>query len=168
MSREKIFQMPRRPPQIPLVGVDRLGKLIEPGHLVMFHPGEDLIFEVVSAGPVLNPAIQGGKGFQVVLSATFPVQFMPATPNRGMVIVGESKARIEAKAANNGQGAVVPADEGTGIELTDADLGDTSVGVDDTPEEHPADGPCGSCGGVGPVGTACDECGTGIHGPQQG
>ena len=162
MSREKIFQMPGRPPQIPLVGVDRLGKLIEPGHLVLFHPGDDLIFEVLSVGPVLNPGIQNGKAIQVVLSATFPVQFMPATPNRGMVIVGESKARLEAKAANNGQGQAIPppGDEvpPSGIVLTD---------VRETSEEHPSDGPCGSCGGLGPVGTACGECGTGIHGPQQ-
>ena len=134
-----------RPPQIPMVAIDRYGKMIEAGHLVQFHNGEDLVFEVVHVGPVLNPSIQGGQAIQVMFRAEFPVQFLPATPNRGMVIVGESQARIQARAWNNGQPAagpvLVPGDEhhppsgivltdmgdgGPGAEVAPRDLGDTS------------------------------------------
>src|SRR3990172_2040272 len=85
----------------PAVAIDRLGKLIEPGHLILFHTDEDLIFEVVDVRPVLNPGVPAGmQAMQVVLRAEFPVSFLAAQPNRAMVIIGESKARIEAKAAN--------------------------------------------------------------------
>ena len=149
-----------RPPQIPKVAIDRFGKLIEPGHLVMFHPGEDLIFEVVHVGPVLNPSVQGGQAIQAVLRAEFPVQFMPAQPNRGMVIVGESKARIDAQAASNGQGVALPApgDEEqppSGIVLTDLekateDRETISGGEVEAPERTVESGrPCGCDPGAG-------------------
>lgn len=137
-------------PQLPRVAVDRFGKLIESGHLVMFHSVEDLIFEVVNVGPVLNPGVQGGQAVQAVLTATFPVQFLPGMPNRGMVIVGESKARLDAKAANNGKvnvadaGFPEPSSEGPSIVLTDAD-----APVSDPPE-HESGRPCGCDPGATP------------------
>lgn len=145
MNKSNPFgRMPTQPPRPPMVAVDRFGKQIEAGHLIMFHMEEDLIFEVVSVGPVLNPSIQGGQAIQVVLAAQFPVMFQPAFPNRTMVVCGETKARIEAQAGKNGGAPHLLGDPSTervtegGIVLTDAvddggpgdegaprDLGDT-------------------------------------------
>ena len=112
MSKEKLFRsMPSMDPsqlqtRVPHVAVDRLGHAIEVGHLVMFHSSEDLIFEVIDVRPVLNPTLvaAGQQAMQVTLQTKFPVQVRAAMPNRGMVIVGESEARIHARtaAANNG------------------------------------------------------------------
>lgn len=97
----RIQTQPMRPL---MVAIDRFGKQIEAGHLVMFHMEEDPIFEVVSVGPALNPSLPGGQAIQVMLQAKFPVMFQPAAANRTMVICGESKARQEAMAARNGDG----------------------------------------------------------------
>lgn len=128
-----------QPPRPPMVAIDRFGKQIEAGHLIMFHMEEDPIFEVVSVGPALNPSLPGGQAIQVVLQAKFPVMFQPAAANRTMVICGETQARIEAMAARNGGGQserrsdggiIIPADVtvdegGPGDEGTPRDLGDT-------------------------------------------
>ncbi len=98
-------RIPPQPPRPPMIALDRFQKQIEAGHLIMFHVEEDLIFEVVSVGPVLNPSIPGGQGIQIVIQAKFPVMFQPAVPNRTMVICGETKARIEAAAGKNGTAA---------------------------------------------------------------
>ena len=104
MSKSPFSPFRALPPRPPSVAIDRLGKMIEPGHLILFHTEEDLIFEVVDVRPVLNPGLpQGTQAMQVLLRAEFPVGFLAAQPNRAMVIIGESKARIEAKATNNGQ-----------------------------------------------------------------
>lgn len=129
----RIQPQPQRPP---MVALDRFGKPLEAGHLIMFHCDEDLIFEIVSVGPVLNPAVQGGQAIQVVLAAQFPVMFQPAMPNRTMVIIGETQARITERAGSNGKSEttpsgivltdVVPTDEsGPGDEGAPRDLGDT-------------------------------------------
>ena len=118
-----------------MVAIDRLGKMIEPGHLVLFHASEDLIFEVVSVGPVLNPSVQGGRAIQAVLRTEVPVIFQPAYPNRGMIVVGETQARAAATAAGNGKmDTVMPAveEEPSGIVLTDP-----------TPEPLSSGMPCG-------------------------
>ena len=121
MSRDRVFKMPEnRPPMPPAIAIDRLGKLIEAGHLILFHAEEDLIFEVTDVRPVLNPGmVAAGKGaMQITLAAKFPVQCAAAVANRGMVIVGETEARIQARAMGNGQPmTTVPS---TGLVLTDA------------------------------------------------
>lgn len=125
-----------------MVAVDRFGKQIEQGHLIMFHMEEDLIFEVISVGPVLNPAVPGGNAIQVVLAAQFPVMFQPAAPNRTMVVVGETKARIDAAAARNGGGKThligetggERVSEG-GIVLTDAPIDDGGPGDEGAPRD---------------------------------
>lgn len=135
---------PQRPPSVAL---DRLGKLIEAGHLILFHGDADLIFEVVSVSPALNPAVQGGQAMQVIIKAEFPVQVMPALPNRGMVIIGETKARQEAKARNNGQPAepsrIVGLD---GQPLAAERADDEPAAVADPPESAQ---PCGCDPGAG-------------------
>jgi len=106
-------------PQTPMIAFDRFRKVIEPGHLVMFNSPEDLVFEVVSVKPVLNPAMQaaGVQAMEMTIAARFPVQFAAGQVNRGIVIVGETQERIQAKAGSNGQ-AEQPG--GTGERIIDA------------------------------------------------
>ncbi len=120
-----------------MVALDRFGKQLEAGHLILFHTSEDLIFEIVEVGPVLNPSLQGGQAVQCVVQAKFPIMFQPAMPNRTMVIVGETQARIQAKAGSNGkpdlmgEGSLPSADAPSGIVLTDMVPGDDGGPGDD-------------------------------------
>lgn len=123
-------RLPQQPPRPPMVAIDRFGKMIEAGHLVMFHNEVDLILEVVSVGPVLNPSIQGGQAIQIVLRGQFPVMCAPAQANQGFCIVGESQARIAERAAGNGQPATAPPDPPSGIVLTDPDESALPCGCD--------------------------------------
>ncbi len=110
-------------PTPPAVAIDRFGKMIEPGHLILFNSPEDLAFEVVDVTTAMEPTMPGQRLMKVMLQAQFPVTIMAAQPNRGMVIVGETQARLQARAAQNGQGTthVVEAEEppASGIVLTD-------------------------------------------------
>jgi len=142
-KRSPFREFQPQPPRPPMVALDRFGKMIEAGHLILFHNEEDLIFEVVSVGPALNPMIQGGQAIQVVLQAKFPVVFQPAMPNRKMAICGETRAKTEAAAGKNGQpqtsGLVltdaptdpIMDDGGPGSEGAPRDLGDTEPPTED-------------------------------------
>lgn len=160
-----LFRMPQpRAPQPPMVAIDRMGRPIEPGHLILFHASEDLLFEVVSVGPVLNPSVQGGRSMRMVIQANFPVEFMPAYPNRGVVVVGETQARIDAKAAANGKVAA-PIGGVPKILMTDADdLTAPPDPVDDSSAHPIAVSMCDACGHTdGDVGAVCSECGSGTY-----
>lgn len=116
------------PPMPPALAIDRFGKQIEIGHIVLFNSSEDLAFEVVDVKPLMNPNMAPGQRvMQIVLQAQFPVTFLGAQPNRGLVIVGESKARLEAAAARNGSGtthtveAESEPEQPSGIVLTDVE-----------------------------------------------
>ncbi len=122
----------------PSVAIDRMQRMIEVGHLVMFHNEEDLIFEVVDIRPVLDPNIPQGQGVvTVMLSAQFPVHTHAAMPNRGMIIVGESPARIAKQASENGNRPEesVRVASASGLVLTDAPSDPVQEPVDDTPDE---------------------------------
>jgi hypothetical protein len=99
--------MPVNIGRAPHVALDRMGRLIEPGHLVLYHAPVDCIFQVVSVTPVLNPALVAGgqQAMQVTLYAQFPVQMASAVPSSSLVIIGETEARMkaQAKAAGDGQ-----------------------------------------------------------------
>lgn len=193
MSRDKIFgRMGNQPPRPPSIALDRMGKLIEAGHLVMFHAEEDLVFEVVSVGPVLHPGAPAGQAIQIMLAAQFPVMTQAATPNRGFVIVGESKTRLDAqaKAANNGNGELERAYESAvvgenppGLAVAGGAVLNKVTGTDDhdpeqtyvvTPEkieqiehDHAKCGACGATAGMLAVGQICNECGDGVYRPGQ-
>jgi hypothetical protein len=128
--------------QPPAVALDRFGKVLEAGHLVLFHPGEDLVFEVVDVRPVLNPNAPAGRAMQVTLRAAFPVQTVAALPDRGMVIVGESQERLNKQASENGAGAIadeierVEAEEGAAVPTTDPGLPADPSGK---PKDEPGD-----------------------------
>lgn len=161
------------PPRAPSVAIDRLGKLIEPGHLILFHNEEDLIFEVADVRPVLNPGLpQGTQAMKVMLRTPedFPVVFLAAERNRAMVILGESKARIEAKAGANGQVQEAPV-EPLGIVLTDApepvQERDTVAGVMVDEEAVVGSGVCPACDHHGPVGLPCTACGDATYRPTE-
>lgn len=163
MPKSPFSPFQAQPPRVPAVAVDRLGKMIEQGHLVLYHSSDDLIYEVVDLRPVLNPAMP--NAMQITLQTSFNVQIMSAVPSRAFIIVGESQARQAARAAGNGAlGAVAP-DPPSALVLTDADAPKSE---DDTPNEtmltgEIAQGACSSCGDVGPMGTACIDCGTGTY-----
>jgi hypothetical protein len=97
-----------QPPRMPAVAVDRVGNMIEPGHLVMFQNTQQFILEVVDVRPVLNPGIPEGQSVvQVTLQMpAFRVQMAGASPNGGLVVIGKSEARMkaEAEAQMNGGG----------------------------------------------------------------
>lgn len=126
------FKQP--PPRPPSVALDRFGKIVEPGHLVLVHSNVDLLFEVVDVRPVLNPSVAQGQAMQVTIRAHFPVQILSAHPSEGFVIVGESQARLEAKAANNGS-APEPAPP-SGLALTDTEQAVGSDPVDADGQPH--------------------------------
>lgn len=182
MSRDKIFgRMGNQPPRPPSIALDRMGKLIEAGHLVMFHAEEDLVFEVVSVGPVLHPGAPAGQAIQIMLAAQFPVMTQAATPNRGFVIVGESKTRLEAQAAaaNNGNAELQRGYE----DATNMPLPMPLGTIAEVPAEEPVQeeqaqaeqrqngrSQCHACGDIAGaivIGEVCANCGDGIYQPVQ-
>lgn len=140
-------QQPSAPPYIAL---DRFGKMLEPGHLVMFHSTEDLIFEVIAVEPVLSANLpQGQQGIRVTLSSKFPVEFFAAMPNRSMVLIGETQERIALRAQQNGNAAAVPEPHApSGIVLTDppAATEDAAMSAETA---HESGRPCGCDPGAG-------------------
>ena len=163
MAKSPFSPFKALPPRPPSVAIDRLGKMIEPGHLILFHNDEDLIFEVLDVRPVLNPGVpDGAQAIQVMLKAEFPVAFLAAQPNRAMVIIGESQARVAARAENNGK-VETAQDAPTGLVLTDGPRE-----IDDAPEETPSgEGQCPACEHEGPVGVVCAQCGDAQYRPPQ-
>lgn len=160
-----------QPPRPPSIALDRFGHMIEVGHIVLFHHGEDLAFEVVDVRPVLNPGAPA-QTIQIMLKAEFPVQTLAAMPNRGFVIVGESQARLAAKAADNGKPERVPSITLTDSEMpgvsgdrpaADAEVGQGDAGEGPAPASEVTQGACDACGDVGPLGAACVECGCGAY-----
>lgn len=164
MSKDwKSFGGPPPLPRVPKVHLDRFGHLIEPGHLVLYHPPQDLVLEVVDVTPVLNPSASGGTAMQTTLQARFKVQALTGIPDGSLIIVGESQERLAAKAASNGSGETTKrqTQRPSGLVLTDAP---------DTPADPPEpDLPmlaCSECGAEATpeaVGLKCESCGCGTY-----
>ena len=135
------------PPIPPATALDRFGHVVEPGHIVLFNSPEDLAFEAVDVTPLLNPGLPPGQRMMnVVLQARFPVTIMGAMPNRGLVIVGETEARIAAQVADNGAGRQEPPDQPaapSGIVLTDAPAGTEPSEPEDPRMKDPIVRPAG-------------------------
>ncbi len=144
MANTRDFRLPTMRPQVPMVAVDRFGKLIEAGHLVMYRSNIDIIFEVVDVRPVLNPGAQMPM-VQITMQAQFPVQAPAGSRTNEIVICGESRSRVEAKAGNNGK-AEEAKDAPPMIALTDV-------------PEIPVSGTCPACGSVGVINETCTACG---------
>lgn len=107
-------------PRIPLVAVDKLGKMVEQGHLVIYcSPDPLIVYEVVDVRPVLNPGESSGRAMKVTLQTQLDVQCQTGVPSRNLLIIGETQARIQARAGSNGQPEKGP----SGIVLTDVDDG---------------------------------------------
>lgn len=158
--------LPPMPPRMPMVVLDRFGKGVEAGHLVLFHNNEDLVFEVTDVRPILNPAMQanGVQAMQITLAAQFPVHYSAGQANRDIAIVGESQRRLAERAASNGHGDIAPSttkedQASSGIVLTDAP--DPPAGTDESSAKP--EGPCNECGWIGPVGEKCPECVVGTY-----
>lgn len=165
-------------PQPPMLALDRLGKSIEAGHLVLFHNMEDLIFEVTEVHPVLDPGMRMADGsvvMQVGLVTQVPLRIRAAEPSGSLVIIGETQARIKARIEarvgapdDNGRGAVVgsiqpadaPAEPPDKIVITDAEQNLPLPVVW-----------CNQCGAQGEEGTAigvtCVDCGCGSYQPME-
>lgn len=89
------------PPQV--FALDRFGKVIEKGHLVMFHNDVDMICEVTDIGPILQPNAPQGM-VQIMLRAQVPVMTAAAQPSRLLAVCGETEEYRAARegAAKNG------------------------------------------------------------------
>lgn len=172
MGKSPFSPFRQAPPPIPQVAIDRLGKIIEQGHLVLYHSPDDMIYEVVDLRPVLNPSMP--NAMQVTLQTQFNVLIQAAVPSRAFIIVGESAARQQARAAGNGALGTVAPDPPSALVLTDANTGAKQEVESVSPSqfadsiEEPAkaeitQGACGNCGDVGPMGLACQDCGTGTY-----
>ena len=149
------------PPPPPAIALDRFGNLLEPGHLVMYRPELDTIFEVVEVAPEIHPSAPKGT-MRVILAAQFPIGVPYATPINRLVICGKSHARVQAEqmTAQNGAGLAPPpavaealAQAGPKLVLTDP--------VEEVPAEGAGvpSGACPACGHEGPVGFPCTDCG---------
>lgn len=130
MSDKTFREFKQQPPRPPLIALDRLGKAIEPGHLLLVMSPMGLMFEVLDVRPVLNPAQPGAM--QVTIQSRVPVQMRAAVPFESFVIIGETDARKAVMAANNGSRRDLSAEEmnhdvvsvapaPSGIVLTDLD-----------------------------------------------
>lgn len=165
-----------QPPRPPSVAIDRMGNLIEAGHLLLVHEPNGFAFEVLDVRPVLNPGVQAPV-VQVTLQAKFNVHVMAAQRNNSVVVIGLTEARQRAEA--NGQPPAGPS-----VVLTDPDTpgvtGDKpAVEFPRAPRAHTPDsgaGPdpaiiaaCAHCGDNLLVGdedaieTTCRECCTGDY-----
>ncbi len=113
-------QIQSRAPQPPSVVIDRMGRMIEAGHLVLFHAPNDLVFEVVAISPVLNPSIPDGqKAMQLSIRAEFNVQTLAAMRDQNLIVVGETEARSKRNGANGPVAVEEIPQEPSGIMLTD-------------------------------------------------
>ena len=72
----------------PSVALDRFGRVLKAGQLVLYRPPMDLIFEVVSVGSALDPRAPQGA-ITLALYAKVPVSCAPGVPLGEIVIVGE-------------------------------------------------------------------------------
>ena len=151
MGKSPFRPFPQPPLQTPSIAVDRLGRVIEEGHLLYFHTADPLALEVVDVRKVLNPTAPNGM-MQIRVRAEFAVHVMPAEPSRQLTIIGKTQTRLDADAKNNGQPTPM------GLVVTD---GDTPSEVGPT-----SAGKCVQCGDEAneeEIGKTCESCGTGIY-----
>ncbi len=154
MSNSKIFgRLQNKPPRPPSIAMDMMGRVIEPGHLMAYSPDGHLVVEVVSVTPILRPDVPSGL-MEVTVQARFALSTLPAQPIRQLVIVGETQARLAAKAGNNGQMVPEPEPDSSGptgpVQLVPV-------------VECPA---CGSASeSMAMLGEVCLSCGDGIYKP---
>lgn len=75
-------------PTAPPVALDRLGREIVPGALVLLeHNATDIVFQVAAVKPLLLPDAPQGA-MEVVLVATVPITMGRAQPSSRMFVVG--------------------------------------------------------------------------------
>lgn len=67
--------------------LDRFGKPITPGALVLWRAPFDMVCEVTAVTPVLDPRFPPGL-VQLVVTMTAPVQAAMGAPQMGLVVVG--------------------------------------------------------------------------------
>lgn len=69
---------------------DRFNNIIEGGQKLLYKTPYDLIFDVVSVAPVLDPQAPPGM-MDVMLTVTFPLRVMANQANPGAVIVAKAQ-----------------------------------------------------------------------------
>jgi len=99
--------------------LDRLGRPVRQGDLVLWHPPDDLIFEVLGVSVPLDPRMPPGV-LTMTLGVTVPVNVQANTPVRPLLHVGRVPAEAEAAPAE-----AAPTTEGTGDD--DATIEDTQA-----------------------------------------
>ena len=100
--------------------LDRFANPIQVGQKILYHPPFDLIYEVASVAPVLDPKMAPGM-MAVTLTVTFPVHMGANQPNPNAVIVGhvEPQAEQPTDATAAEPAATAPPAESSPIVLVD-------------------------------------------------
>ena len=158
MAKSPFKEFQQHPPRPPSVAIDRMGNVIEPGHLLLVHEPNGFAFEVVDVRPVLNPGVQAPV-VQLTLQAKFNVHVLAAQRNNGVVVIGLTEARMQAQ--QNGQPAPGPS-----LVLTDPDGDVGNKPAQYTKPDSPVAnvGRCNKCGdGPDEIGLVCTSCGVGTY-----
>lgn len=101
--------------------LDRFQNIIQRGQKLLYKAPVDVLFDVVSITPVLDPNVPPGY-LDVQLTVTFPVRVLANQQNQRMIVMQTSPAKEEEKPSDTATGATEatpPADGKPLVELTD-------------------------------------------------
>ncbi len=102
---------------------DRFGNAIEAGDKIAFHPDIDVIVDVLSVTPVLDPNAPAGI-VEFVVSATFPVRINANQPYPKAIIVMKAQPAQALAGSDNGSGQqVAPTDPPASEPIADEPAG---------------------------------------------
>ncbi len=87
--------------------LDRMGQQIEAGDKILLHTEVDLIFDVVSVNPVLDPRVPPGV-MEVAVTVTFPLQIPAGRPFPKVVIIARRQPAEAQPGTDNGTGETAP------------------------------------------------------------
>lgn len=91
---------------------DRFGNTIEGGQRLLYKTPHDLIFDVVTVNPVLDPRVPPGS-MDITLSVTFPLRVAVNTANPNAIVVTQAQPKTD-------NAAIQPAGEAPAEEPTPA------------------------------------------------
>lgn len=94
---------------------DRFGRGVRPGDLVLFHPEQDILYQVDSITPVMDPAAQPGL-VTLQMTARVPVYAMAGQPVLNMVFIDHTTQRMASESGAEGTVPVGGASPGSSDE----------------------------------------------------
>jgi hypothetical protein len=109
--------------------VDRFGLKIEPGSKLLYHGAVDVVYDVVSVNPVLDPRVPPGI-LEIMVTVTFPIRTQANQINPLAVVMPHLRqAPVDAPPTD-------PPSEGSDAELSEAEKGIAEAGPE--PSETPS------------------------------